>query len=129
MGRYTEKRRKEPKKKYPETKTQLKVVDVYNATKSLFPQITIDVILCAVYEKTDISYFFNLKHNYPDNFYKDFVKPHQNNLKFLNMPPCPIETPKNWYQNFVDQGGLVMTDGNTLPTLKELWQRNKDWKP
>ena len=45
------------------------------------------------------------------------------------MPPCPVATPVFWYRDFVNQGGLLMTDGNTLPTLNELWEKNKDWKP
>ena len=117
------------KKKYPNTKTQLKVVDVFNATRALFPDITIDLVLCAVYEKKDITYFYSLKHYHPETYNEVYLKPHKTNLKYLNMPPCPVATPLSWYRDFVNQGGLLMTDGNTLPTLNELWEMNKNWKP
>ena len=125
MGR----KKQEQEKKYPKTKLQLKVVDTFNATKALFPDITIDVVLCAVYERQDITTFYSLKHDYPETFYGVYLKAHQKNLKFLNMPPCPTETPKNWFQTFVNQGGLIMCDGKSLPSLKELCNRNINWKP
>ena len=73
--------------------------------------------------------FYSLKHYHPKTYNEVYLKPHKKNLKYLNMPPCPVATSVSWYRDFVNQGGLLMTDGNTLPTLNELWEKNKDWKP
>ena len=116
------------KQKVPRTQTQLKVVDVYNATRVLFPHITIDIILNAVYEKLDITTVTYTKHNFPIAYQK-WYNSHKRNLAFCNMPEIPIKPHVNWFEDFVKEGGLITCDGKKLPTYQQLVEKNKDWLP
>ena len=53
--------------------------------------------------------------NYLNQFQKEI-----HSIKPIEYPPLP----QGWYKHFCDNGGLKMTNGQSLPTLKELYKPN-----
>ena len=53
--------------------------------------------------------------NYLNQFKKEI-----DSIKSIEYPPLP----QGWYKKFCENGGLKMTNGQSLPTLEELYKPN-----
>ena len=55
--------------------------------------------------------------------FQDYLKQYQKELDSIEQIEYP-QLPNGWYQRFIQSGGLIMINGQSLPSLNELKNSN-----